>query len=375
MIYLDWNATAPLREEAFAAMEPYLRESYGNPSSIHAAGRKARVALDEARDQVADLIGASEREVVFTSGATEANNLALLGVASRMPGAVFCSSPVEHPSVLEPLKALAARKAIEWRTLPMDETGTIGALDAVRESALTTVMMANNETGILYPVADIAAAAHEAGGLFHSDVTQAVGRVPVDVTGMAFDMASLSAHKIGGPKGVGAFFIRKGVILDKVLHGGRQERSRRPGTENVAAIVGFGAAAQAALRDVEANARRMATLRERLWHGLQQMPMDVECNTPWGASVPNTLHVSFAQVDGNFLLQRLDMMGLCVSSGSACASGSPEPSPVLTAMGLTGDRVRGAMRFSLGYASTEADVDETLRILHRCLDGMKSRAS
>ncbi len=367
MLYFDWNATAPLRPEAFETMEPWLREHHGNPSSIHAAGRKARVALDEAREAVADLIGASERELVFTAGATEANNLAIQGVAAANPGATFVSTPVEHPSVLEPLAALEEQGRIVWKRFALTSEGAIADTGIGNDAAFVSVMAANNETGRVFPVADIARAAREAGALMHSDLTQAAGRIAVDVHAWGLDLASLSAHKIGGPKGVGAFFVRRGVTLEKVLFGGKQERSRRPGTENVPAIVGFGAAARAALRERESLHARLRELRVRLWTGIRGLGVPVELNTPLDESVPNTLNVSFVGNEGNFLLQRLDMAGLCVSSGAACASGSPEPSPVLLAMGMAEDRVRGAVRFSMGWATTADEVEQVLAVLRKVL--------
>jgi cysteine desulfurase len=364
VIYLDYNATSPLRPEAFAAMEPYLRQHFGNPSSVHAAGRAARVALDEAREQVAALVGAEPREIVFTAGATEANNLALQGAAARL-GGLFVSTAVEHPSVLEPLAALVARGTVRHETLAMDAAGAL-ELDAapLGAAALVSVMLANNETGRLFPVAQAAALTR---GLVHSDLTQAVGRVPVSVRGLGVHLASFSGHKLGGPKGIGALYVKRGTQLERALHGGKQERSRRPGTENVAAAVGFGAAAAAALGDLAAFQARALALRERLWAGLRRLPVTPVLNTPLDHAVPNTLNVSYPGRDGHDLLQRLDMGGLCVSSGAACASGSPEPSPVLRAIGYDDGRVRGAVRFSLGFATTERDVDDALGVVARAL--------
>ncbi len=370
MPYLDYNATAPLRPEALEAMLPYLRDHFGNPSSIHAVGRKARVAVDEAREQVADLLGVSPRELVFTAGATEANNLALQGFARRHPGAHVASSALEHPSVMETLRALEEQGRIRWSRLPFGEDGAWSG-ELAADIGLLTLMLANNETGVLLPVAELAPAVHRTGGVVHVDVTQAAGRIAVDLEALGADMAALSAHKLGGPKGIGAFFVKRGTELEQALHGGKQERSRRPGTENVAAIVGFGAAAAAAQAELAAFGERMRTLRDRLWSGLQALPQPPLLNTPLDRSVPNTLNVSFAGLDGNYLLQRMDMLGLSISSGSACASGTPEPSPVLTALGYPPERVKGALRFSLGWATTEPDVDEALAVVRRVVGGAR----
>lgn len=369
MIYLDWNATAPLREEALEAMLPYLREHFGNPSSTHQAGRKARVAVDAARDAVAALIGADPREIVFTSGATEANNLALVGVLARTPGRVLATQ-VEHPSVLEPLRALLQRGKIELEWVPMSPEGALEKVSVSPGTRLVTIMAANNETGRLFSIADWAAVAHQAGALMHSDLTQAAGRIGVDVHAWKVDLGALSSHKIGGPKGVGALYVRRGLELEKLLHGGRQERSRRPGTENVAGIVGFGAAAAAAKRELENYAVRIRALRQRLWTGLQTLTPQPVLNTPLAESVPNTLNVSFRGFDGVFLLQRLDLEGLCVSSGSACSSGVSEPSPVLVALGFDSERIRGAVRFSLGWNTTEADIDAAVALVKRAVTSL-----
>lgn len=384
MIYLDWNATAPVRPEAVAAMEPFWRESFGNASSVHAAGRAARVAMDDAREIVAGLIGAEPREIIFTSGATEANNLAIQGAAleeasklqsddqdRRLQPTIllkrFVSSPVEHPSILEPMEALAARGLIEWARLPLDADGALRMEDieaeAARKPFLAALMLANNETGRIYPVAEAAARLRASGAHVHSDLTQAVGRIPVNVKQLNLDSAALSAHKLGGPKGIGALYVRRGVKLEKVYSGGKQERSRRPGTENVPAIVGFGAAAKAAQRDLTEVPARLAEFRKRLWTGITELNTSAVLNTPLEHSVTNTLNVSFPGMDGHFLLQKLDLQGLCVSSGAACASGSPEPSPVLRAIGYEAARVRGAVRFSMGYATTEADIEGALKVM------------
>jgi cysteine desulfurase len=371
MIYLDWNATAPLRPAVLEAMLPYLTVNFGNPSSIHAAGRAARVALDEAREKVAALLGADQREIVFTSGATEANNLIIQGAALKWPGRRFFSSPVEHPSVLEPLTALAERGVIRYEKFALDSEGALakgeGSFFSGEPPAFVSVMYANNETGRIFPVQAVAQEVNTSGGHMHSDLTQAAGRVPLDVHAMRLTSGSVSAHKIGGPKGVGALFVKRGITVEKTLFGGKQERSRRPGTENVAAIVGFGAAAEAAMTELSSYPARVAALRERLWHGLRSLGLPLLLNTPLEESVPNTLNVSLPGKDANFLLQRLDMAGLCVSAGAACASGSPEPSPVLTAIGYPQDRIRGALRFSLGPQTTEADIDQALKTLNNVL--------
>lgn len=370
-IYLDYNATAPLRPEAREAMEPWLDGAWGNPSSVHAEGREARNALERARESVASLIGAAPRELVLTGSATEANNTALKGLAlgarGRERGGIRPSA-VEHPSVLGPAEWLGeALPGFDTRRLPVDGQGRLHPerigdhLDG--GTLVVSVVAANNETGVLQPVAELAERVHAVGALLHVDATQALGRVPVDVEAWGADLLTASSHKLGGPRGAGALWIRSGVPVAPLLHGGHQERRQRAGTEDVASAVGFGAACEVLARHGEAERARIRRLRDRLWAGIARRFPEARWLGGGAPDVPNTLHVAFPGADGEALLMSLDLAGLAASSGSACSAGSLEPSHVLEAMDVEEPVSRSAVRFSLGWASTEADVDETLDVL------------
>jgi cysteine desulfurase len=376
-IYLDHAATAPIRPEVAAAMQSALAELAGNPSSVHAAGRRARTAVENARVEVARLAGALPEEIIFTSGGTEGDNLAVRGLAlaaraaRRARGVIgaghVISSPLEHPAVLGALAALE-RDGFEVTRLPVDGRGRIDAADlraALRvDTLLVTLAAANHEIGNRYPIAELAAIARGAGALFHTDAVAAAGRIPFDVRALGVDAATLSAHKIEGPAGVGALYLRRGVELDSLLAGGHQERERRPGTENVAGIVGFGVAARLAAAELDATAARVSVLRARLERGLASIPgAAIHGDTDLEARLPGTTNVGFEGATGQLVAIGLDLEGICVSTGAACSSGSLEPSPVLRSLGLPGDRAGQALRITLGRTTTEQDIDCLLDVL------------
>jgi cysteine desulfurase len=368
-IYLDWNSTTPLLPEAWEAMRPLMTEAYGNPSSAHHAGRKARQALDDATERIAHVLGAHPDEVTFTSGATEANNLAIHGLSasSFQPGEKrpLIASHLEHPCVVEPLRQLTLRgHMVKW--LPVSRRGTL-APDSVRDAVeglvgpLVCVMLANHETGAIQPVREIAALLPSVAAL-HCDASQAVGKVPVDFHALGAATLSASAHKFRGPKGIGLLLTRRGTRLAPLLHGGHQQKGRRPGTEPVPLVVGMAIALEHAVRNLEGNHSRLAHLRASLWQRLQAQASPVVLNGPeFGASdvVPSTLNVSFPGCRADVLLMALDLKGIACSTGSACSSGSLLPSPVLTAMGVPDDVLRSALRFSFGPTTDPADIDDS----------------
>ncbi|MDX9741123.1 MAG: cysteine desulfurase family protein [Gammaproteobacteria bacterium] len=374
-VYFDYNATSPLDPAVLEAMLPFLRQPIGgNASSRHAPGRAARAAVERAREQVAALVGAAPREIVFTSGGTEANNLAIKGIAATWRSGSLLVSAIEHSSVLAPARALAAAG---WRILEVlpDEDGRIPpervSAALAPDTRLVSIMWANNETGVIQDVAACAALTGERGVAFHSDAVQAAGKVPVDTGLPGLGLASLSAHKIGGPQGVGALVVDSALDLEPLLHGGGQEGGRRSGTENVAGIVGFGQAAELAAARL-GEARRLAELRTRLEQGLSGMP-GVEIFGAQAERLPNTVFFAVDGVDGSTLLLLLDEAGYAVSSGSACGSGRPEPSHVLLAMGAERERAFGALRVSLGAGNRAEEVDGFVAVLAervRLLRGM-----
>jgi cysteine desulfurase len=367
-IYLDHNATTPVRPEVADAMDAAQREVYGNPSSVHAEGAAARAEIVRARERVASLLGVVAGEVVFTGSATEANNTALLGVLRVRAGGRchVVATSVEHPSVEAPL-AVLEREGWRVTRVAVDAEGRVDA-DAIAaaitpDTALVTVIWANNETGVIQPVERIAEIAHERGVCFHSDATQAVGKLAVDLRRVPLDLLSLSAHKFGGPKGVGCLVVRGDPAFQPVLHGGPQEQRRRGGTENVAGIAGLGMACALAERELPDRAARYARLRDRLWDGIQAKVARVRRNGSAVHVLPNALNVEFEGAAGELLLQALDLEGVAVSSGAACASGSIEPSHVLLAMGRSEQAARGSLRFSVGHGVDEAQIDRVLALL------------
>ncbi len=376
--YFDHNATTPVAPEVVAAMAEALASTFGNASSVHAYGQRAKAAIDDARTSVATLIGAEPAEVVFTAGGTEADNFALRGAAEALEARGrkrLVTSTIEHEAVLNTCRHLA-RRGHEWATVPVTTDGVVAtpAFEGVLtpETAIVSVMHANNEIGTIQPVADLAAIARARGALFHTDAVQTVGKVPVDVRALGVDLLSLSAHKFNGPKGVGALWIRRGVRLAPILTGGRHERNRRAGTENVASIVGLGVAARLALRHLNEEAARLEELRNRLERGILSTIPGTVVNGGGAARVPNTTNISFTGVEAESLLIALDLEGVAVSTGSACSSGSLEPSHVLKAMHLPSGRAHNAIRFSLGAGNTAEQVDRVVGLLPAVVEKLRS---
>lgn len=365
-IYLDHNATTPVRDEVADAMDRAQRELYGNPSSVHAEGSAAKAAVEHARAEVATLLDVDAREVLFTAGASEANNTALMQLAPELGGRHLVTSNVEHPSVEAPLEALEARG---WRVarLPVDREGLLTpdqVADALEEdTALVSLIWANNETGVLLPIDAISERVAARGVRLHVDATQAVGKVPLDLARTRVDFLSLSAHKFGGPKGAGCLVARHAPAFEALIRGGPQEGRRRGGTENTGGIVGLGRACALAARELPERGARYAALRDRLWQGLVDKVPGVRRNGSAKHVLPNTLNVSFEHTAGELLLQALDLEGIAVSSGAACASGSIEPSRVLVALGLTPEEARGTLRLSVGHGIDASDIDRVLGVL------------
>ena len=364
MIYLDHNATTPMRPEVREAMWPYLGEEFGNPSSRHGPGRRAREAVEGARRQIAELLACDPGEVHFTSGGTEADNWALRGMAARSDGRVVVSS-VEHHAVLQAAGELA-RAGREVVVLPVDGTGRVDperVLEAVDGAAVVSLILANNETGTIQPVSEIGAVLGARGVPFHVDAVQAFGKIPTRVDDLGADLVSLSAHKINGPKGVGALYVREGTDLAPWQLGGGHEHGMRAGTENVAAIVGFGAAAAIRRAEMDEQGRRQGRLRDRLESGLRERVEEVAVHGHPQRRLSNTLNLSFRGVEAEAVLVGLDLEGVCASSGSACTEGAAEPSHVLLAMGVEPRLAAGALRFSLGWGNAEAEIDRVLEVV------------
>ena len=375
MIYLDHNATTPLCSEARAAMLPWLEDPAGNPSGIHAPGRRARAAVDDARDRIAALLGAKPHEIIFTSGGTESCNLAILGLARRHRSGRghLVMAATEHHAVLHAMHSLARLDGFDLTEVPVDELGLIDPdrfASALRpDTILASVMSANNETGVIQPVEKLAALCRERGVLFHTDAVQAFGKIPLPPHDSAVDALSAAAHKFYGPHGAAFLRLRTGVSIDSIQHGGFHENGRRPGTENVAAIAGMAAAAEVALREVSAGTecRREEALRERLWLGISAMDPSAVRNAGGADVLANTLNVSFPGCDGETLLMGLDLEGVAASSGSACMVGSIQASHVLLAMGVPEERARATVRFSLGRSTTGEGIDAALAALRSVL--------
>jgi cysteine desulfurase len=361
--YFDYNATTPIAPEVLEVFHRALAEGFGNASSIHHVGQEAKQSLEHARGQVSALLGCSTKELVFGSGGTEADNHAIFGVVGRREDAHVVISAIEHPAVAN-AAAEVRRRGGDVSIVPVSSKGVIDPDDVRRalrpNTALVSVMHVNNEIGTIQPVRDIAAIAREAGVLMHSDGVQAAGRMPVSVGELGVDMYTISGHKIRGPKGVGALFVRKGVQLESMMFGGRHESARRAGTENTPGVVAMGKAAELARVGLEHELRRVADLRDRLEQGVVERVADVSVTGAGAARVPNTTNLCFEGIEGESLVIALDLKGFCVSSGSACSSGAVEPSPVLLALGLTKERAKSSVRFSLGAENTAEQVDELI---------------
>ena len=414
MIYLDYNATTPLCDAAWRAMQPYFERHFGNPSSVHRAGRETRAAVDDARDRLAALLGVKSHEIIFTSGGTEANNLALLGLARRFAskGKHLISNRAEHHAVLHTLEHLEKREGFEVTWLDLSGEGLVDPEQlegAIRpDTTLVSIMTANNETGVLQPMAEIAARCRKRGVLLHNDMVQSFGKVipsavegsrganeklplqtnasvpPRDPStplrsardGLALvDAASFGAHKFYGPKGAGFLYLRSGLPIDRIQFGGSHEGERRPGTENVPAIVGMAAAAEETLRKSPEEQERVASLRNELWRGIEHVFPEVQLNAGRARRLANTLNVSFPGFTSETLLMALDLEGICASSGSACMVGSVVASHVLLAMGLSPERAASAIRFSLGKETTASEIEQTVEAIERIVRRLNSPGS
>ncbi|NSW81772.1 MAG: cysteine desulfurase NifS [Syntrophothermus sp.] len=368
-IYMDHSATTPIDQEVFECMIPYLTDRFGNPSSIfYSAGQTARQAVEKAREQVASLLNALPDEVVFTSGGTEADNLAIVGyaMANRHKGNHIITSSIEHHAVYDTCKYLS-NYGFEVTFLPVDGNGIVEPetlKTALKpNTTLVSIMHANNEIGTVEPIKELASITHEAGAAFHCDAVQTVGRIPVDVVDLGVDMLSASSHKLYGPKGVGCLYVRTGITMQKLLHGGGQEKKRRAGTENVPGIVGFGKAAELAQQRMDETGKRLRELGERLAQGLlQAIPYSRLTGHPV-KRIPGHVSLCFEFVEGESILLMLDQVGVMASSGSACTSGSLEPSHVLLALGLPHEIAHGSLRLTLGKGNSEEDVDHVLNVL------------
>ncbi len=376
-IYLDYAATTPTHPEVVKAMLPYFTDAFGNPSSIYSYGQEAKAAIEEARVKVAALVNARDEEIVFTSGGTEADNFALKGVAfaNESKGNHIITSSIEHQAVIETCKFLE-RKGFRITYLPVDESGMVDPSHIKKaitdKTTLISVMHANNEMGTVEPIAEIGKVAKEAGIYFHTDAVQTVGHIPVDVNELGVDLLSMSAHKLYGPKGVGALYIRKGTKLTPFMHGGEQERRRRASTENVPGIVGLGKAAELAQPEVNEEAKRLTYLRDQLVKGLVEQIDHIRLNGHPTRRLPNNVNVSVDYVEGESMVLNLDLEGICVSTGSACSSSSLEPSHVLLAMGLSPEQAHGSLRFTLGKWTNEEDIRRVLEVLPRVVAKLRA---
>jgi cysteine desulfurase len=375
-IYLDYAATTPIRPEVWSAMEPYLKEIYGNPSSLHSFGRESRTAIESAREKVAKAISAKPEEIIFTSGGTESNNMVLKGVAFALQdkGKHIITTPIEHHAVLEPLHFLE-KLGFEITYLPVDKYGLVDPDDlkkAIRkDTILISIMHANNEIGTIEPIKELTQIAKERDVYFHTDAVQTVGHIPVNVNDLGVDFLSISAHKFYGPKGIGALYIRKGTKVYPLLHGGEQEGRRRAGTENLAGIVGMGKAIELAVSEIDIEMNRLIELRDFFISEVERRIPDAYLNGHREKRLPNNINFSFAYVEGEALLLNLDMEGIGVSTGSACSSSSLEPSHVLSAIGVPVELVHGSLRFTLGLWTTKEDLEYTLDVLEKIVEKLR----
>jgi cysteine desulfurase len=367
-IYLDYAATTPVHPEVVKAMLPYFSDVFGNPSAIYSYGQEAAAVLEEARAKVAGLISSRSEEIVFTSGGTEADNMALIGVAraNRSRGNHIITAAIEHHAIIETARFLE-KDGFKLTYLGVDDQGIVDPDDVRRaitnKTILVSVMLANNELGTVQPLAEISQATRQAGVYLHTDAVQAVGRIPVNVDELGVDLLSMSAHKLYGPKGVGALYIRKGVRMEPIMHGGGQERDRRSGTQNVAGIVGLSRAAELAGQEMTAEAERLTPLRDKLIQGILEGIDSSYLNGHPAKRLPNNANLSFDFVEGESMCLNLDLKGICASTGSACSSSSLEPSHVLLAMGVPSQLAHGSLRFTLGKWTGPEDIDRVLEVL------------
>jgi cysteine desulfurase len=376
-VYLDHAATTPTHPEVVKAMLPYFDEAFGNPSSIYSYGQEARGAIEEARTKVAELIGARSEEIIFTSGGTEADNFGLKGIAyaDEHKGNHIITTPIEHHAVMEACKFLGG-KGFRITYLPVDEYGLVDPQDVKKaitdKTILISVMHASNEVGTIEPIGEIGKIAKEADIYFHTDAVQTVGHIPVNVDELKVDLLSISAHKLYGSKGVGALYVRKGIRLVSLMHGGEQEKRRRAGTENVPAIVGFGKAIELAGQTMNKEAERLSCLRDKLIEGLVERIDHIRLNGHPRRRLPNNVNVSVDFVEGESMLLNLDLEGICASTGSACTSSSLEPSHVLLALGLLPEQAHGSLRFTLGRENTGEDIERVLEVLPRIVAKLRA---
>jgi cysteine desulfurase len=375
-LYLDYNSTTPVDPAVLSAMLPFLAENFGNANSIHSAGQRARAAVDAARQSVATLLGATSSEIVFTCGGTESDNLAIFGIVNPcdQPRKHVVTTAIEHHAVLNTAQALE-KTGVDVTYLPVSKGGIVDPEDireAIRpETVLISIMLANNELGTIQPVAEIGRIAAEEDVYFHCDAVQAAGKIPIDVQALGVDLLSISGHKLYAPKGVGALYVRTDTQLGPLFYGGHHERDRRPGTENVPGIVALGKAAALAVENLESDAARFATLRDRFEKALLTLP-GVRVNGSARDRVPNTSNLSFEAAGGEALVIALDLQGVMCSSGAACSSGAVEPSHVLTAIGLSPDQARSSVRFSLGRPTTGHEIDEAVRIILAVVERLRA---
>jgi len=374
-VYLDHNASTPVHPDVLAAMMPFFSEQYGNPSSIHSFGREARDAVETAREEIARFLGVSAEETVFTSGGTEGDNLAVKGVAWARGTGHIITSRVEHHAVLRTCQALE-RVGFAVTYLGVDQHGMVDP-DEVRQAIrpdtiLVTIMFANSEVGTIMPIDAIGRVTRERGIPFHVDGVQAFGKIPFSLRGLGIDLLSCSSHKIYGPKGIGALYVRKGTKMVSIQHGGDHERRRRAGTENVPEIVGFGKAVAIRARDMAEEAPRVTALRDRLWDGVRARVEDVRLNGHPTRRLPGTVNLSFRGSEAESLILALDLKGIGASAGSACTSGSLEPSYVVTAMGVPTEWALGALRYSLGRSTTAEEIDHVLEVLPAVVERIRS---
>ena len=376
-VYLDHSATTRTDDDVAQLMVQYMTDHFGNPSSIHSYGRVVRKAVEEAREKIANCIGADPNEIIFTSGGTEADNIAIRGVAyaNKKRGNHIITSSIEHPAVMDTCKSLA-REGFDITFLPVDEYGVVKVEDVRKaitdQTILISVMHANNEVGTLQPIREIGALAKEQGIYFHSDTVQSVGKVPVDVNELNIDLLAMSAHKFYGPKGIGALYMRKMVRLLPISFGGSQERKRRPGTLNVPGIVGFAMAMEKAVGSIPLQSVYQSRLRDRLIKGLMEKIDFVKLNGHPTDRLPNNVNLSFQYIEGESLLLSLDMKGIAASSGSACTSGSLDPSHVLLAMGLSHEIAHGSLRLTLGKDNTEQEIDYVIEVLPEIVERLRA---
>ncbi|TAL24590.1 MAG: cysteine desulfurase NifS [Nitrospirae bacterium] len=374
-IYFDNNATTNIAPEALEEMLPYLRELYGNPSSMHTFGGQLHKKIEEARSRVAGLLGAEPEEIIFTSCGTESDNTALMSAVESVPHKKhIITSRVEHPAVLNFCKHLA-RKGYRITYLPVSKQGQLNIEELLKaldeDTAVVSLMYANNESGVIFPVEEIGRILKEKGILFHTDAVQAVGKTPIDLKKLPPDMLSLSGHKLHAPKGVGALYVRKGTSFHPYIFGGHQEHGRRAGTENVASIIGLGKACELAREKLSQEALYLRGLRDKLENALLQSCPDARINGDVNNRLPNTTNISFGYVEGEAILLKLNELGICASSGSACTAGMPEPSHVLRAMDVPAEAIRGSIRFSLSRYNTEEEVDRVIEVMPVIIKGLR----